>query len=555
MKKFPAIIIASALCALPAFAAQDDDDFNKFMKESMSDFNSFISEANKEFISFMRNPWTKFNSEKPVEKRIVPEPEKLPVYDPVADPAPDSPRELSIEDLFNLTTKEGSQKPVTDLNGGKAVGNDSVTPPAKPVTPPAKPVTPPAKPVTPPAKKVTPPVKPVTPPAKKVTPPVTPVTPPAKPAVPPVKPAVPKTPASPLYSGGAGRERINYAGIDYHVSNALRGRTTLNSLTENDIADAYENLFRADWKPLVEDLTALQRNDLRNEWALFMVIKKISERFAGKNESIVLRQFLLNQLGYKARIARVNNNRLSLFVAPDTDLYGCIYLDLNRTRFYDVDANQPYTFYMCRKDSPSATKKVSMKVKAFPRTGENVKSSVHQTAKATVRADVPVGLMEFYNDLPQCEYDVYANAPVYSGVESAVLPSLKAAIEGKDEQTAAGILLDFCQNGFKYATDDQQFGYEKPFFIEELFYYPMCDCEDRSILYRYLVKKLLGLDVVLLDYPGHIATAVRFNSPVNGDYITYNGNRYTICDPTYINARIGMAMPQYRSTPAKVLPY
>ena len=44
-----------------------------------------------------------------------------------------------------------------------------------------------------------------------------------------------------------------------------------------------------------------------------------------------------------------------------------------------------------------------------------------------------------------------------------------------------------------------------------LFYYPYCDCEDRSVLYSYLVRNLLKLDVVLLDYPNHIATAVCFN--------------------------------------------
>lgn len=574
MKKIATAILISTVCAMPANPVVPNDDFNKFMKESLSDFNSFISEANKEFISFMRNPWTKFDSEKPVEKRVVPEPEKLPVYNPATDPKPDKPRELTIEDIFDLTSKEGKQKPQTNVDGGEKVsfdipGNKPAQPdnqqpvpeqipedkPAAPVKPekpavPEKPITPtkPAIPVTP-AKPQTP-VQPETSPVR----PATPQTP-AVPTVPATTPTKPVTPQTPLYTGGAGRDKITYAGVDYYVSNSLRNKTSLKSLSENHIADAYENLFRADYAPLIEDLQKLYRQDLKNEWALFMFVKKISETFAGKNESVVLRQFLLNQLGYKARVARVNNSRLSLFVAPDTNLYGCIYVEMNGTRFYDVDATEPYSFYMCKKDSPAAKKNISMKVKQTPRTGLAAKASVHATKNASVKANVPVGLIEFYSGLPQCEYDVYVNAPVAPAVENAVLPALRAAIAGKDEQTAAGILLDFCQNGFKYATDDQQFGFEKPFFVEELFYYPMCDCEDRSILYRYLVRKLLGLDVVLLDYPGHIATAVKFNSPVNGDYVNYNGQRYTVCDPTYINAGIGMAMPQFRKTAAKVLKY
>ena len=63
------------------------------------------------------------------------------------------------------------------------------------------------------------------------------------------------------------------------------------------------------------------------------------------------------------------------------------------------------------------------------------------------------------------------------------------------------ILIDFVQNSFQYQTDGEQFGYEKPFFMDENFYYPACDCEDRAILFSNLVKDLLGLDAVLLDYP------------------------------------------------------
>ena len=120
---------------------------------------------------------------------------------------------------------------------------------------------------------------------------------------------------------------------------------------------------------------------------------------------------------------------------------------------------------------------------------------------------------------------------------------------------AANMLIDFVQTAFAYQTDGEQFGYEKPFFVDELFYYPYCDCEDRSILYSRLVRSLLNLDVVLLDYPNHIATAVCFTEQVEGDYILVNGKKYVICDPTYIGASIGMAMPQFKSVAAKVLMY
>lgn len=146
-------------------------------------------------------------------------------------------------------------------------------------------------------------------------------------------------------------------------------------------------------------------------------------------------------------------------------------------------------------------------------------------------------------------------APVSQEVQQTVLPSLQAAVQGKKQSEAANILINFVQTAFDYKTDGDQFGYEKPFFVDELFYYPYSDCEDRAVLYSYLVRTLMGLDVVLLEYPNHMATAVCFDENIDGDYITVSGKKYIICDPTYIGASIGLAMPQFKNVAAKVLKY
>ena len=74
-----------------------------------------------------------------------------------------------------------------------------------------------------------------------------------------------------------------------------------------------------------------------------------------------------------------------------------------------------------------------------------------------------------------------------------------------------------------------------------------------SILFSNLVKDLLGLDAVLLDYPNHIASAVRFNEDISGDYILLDGKKYLICDPTYIGAPIGMCMDRFKSVPPEII--
>ena len=115
------------------------------------------------------------------------------------------------------------------------------------------------------------------------------------------------------------------------------------------------------------------------------------------------------------------------------------------------------------------------------------------------------------------------------------------------------MLLNFVQTAFVYEYDDKVWGDDRAFFAEETLYYPYADCEDRSILFSRLVRDLLGLKVVLVYYPGHLATAVHFTDHVTGDYIQLNGQRFTVCDPTYIGAPVGATMPSMDNGEAKVI--
>ena len=108
------------------------------------------------------------------------------------------------------------------------------------------------------------------------------------------------------------------------------------------------------------------------------------------------------------------------------------------------------------------------------------------------------------------------------------------------------MLIRFVQTAFEYQTDQDQFDREKLMNPDEILHYDKSDCDDRSIFYTYLVRRLLRLETAGLDYPGHLATAVRFPSSVSGDTVNVEGSRFLVCDPTYINADIGREMPSVR---------
>lgn len=552
--------IAGLLLALTGMAQENKGGISGFMKEELEDFDKFMDDADKDFINFMREPWKEFEAEKPVLKRVKPEPVKPVVYDEKTAPKSEKPVCLTIEEILDMTTSEGKQKPVVQLNEVDRIVFD------KPEVIVRKKKDPKViiieekaadKPTAQPEKKPVVEVVEAEPEAER-----TPVVEADRRPEPAAEPRLPvsSTPTSPLYRGESGRSKIVYGGLAFYLNNSLNRKCSLNGLNENAIADAYEALCNSDYKPLLADCAQI-RKDLRlNDWGVFTLVRQVADTYCGTaNESIVMQQFLLNEMGYKARMARkATEDKMMLFVATDCSIYAHPYITLNGQNYYNLSGNnEQCQFYMCQKDSPKAKNSVGMQLKEAPLFPGTVVSSTHQAkgSAARVTVDVPKALMDFYKDYPQCDYSVYFNAPVNAAMENRILSSLAPLVQGRNEADAANILINFVQTAFQYQTDGQQFGYEKPFFVEELFYYPYSDCEDRAMLFSYLVRKLLGLDVVLLDYPEHIATAVRFNGNVSGDYLMVNGRKYIVCDPTYIGASIGMPMPRYKTVSAKVLKY
>lgn len=562
-------LAVTALASIPLSAQVVTDDFDKFIQEENASFDKFIDDANKEFIEFLRHPWKKAEAKKPVERHTKPEPPKPVIYDEQKHPEDTPPVELTIKDILNQTTIEGQQRPTVEVKNVDQLTFDKPTPKPQPQPKPTpKPTVIVAKQNTPtiiggntpkagPAKPQATPVKP-----QPVAPKAEPTTP-AKPQATPVKPQ-PKPKAKPAMQSSLQKEfypsvAINYCNTKLYIDASMKGVINITSSQECAVADGYEALCRSNYKPLIANCQQAQKDFRLNDWGVFLFVKTAAEALCNdENSCIVMQQFLLNELGYRAKMARRGDrNQLLLFVATDCMVYGHPYFTKEGLNYYNINGTEACTFYMCNQDSKKAKTPVAMRLNNVPALNSGVVSRqrTNKAGNVSVSVNVSKSLMDFYASMPQCDYGVYAKAPVAGSLAQEVLGTLRPLVQGKSEVDAANLLLNFVQTGFKYATDEEQFGFEKPFFVEELFYYPACDCEDRSVLFGWLVRELLGLDVVYLDYPNHIATAVQFKGDVKGDFLTVDGKRYTVCDPTYIGASIGMTMPNLRSAGVSILRY
>ncbi|MDH5484948.1 MAG: hypothetical protein OEY43_06880 [Gammaproteobacteria bacterium] len=331
---------------------------------------------------------------------------------------------------------------------------------------------------------------------------------------------------------------------------------------KSSISEYWSGLSKTDYQPLLKQLQDRHVELGLNDWSYIYLVKVLSDKIYGgqQNEKILFSWFVLSKLGYQVRVG-YDEQRVYLLAASKHIIYASKYFNFDGDRYYvlqlDNKITMPGNIYTYSGHYPAAAKALDMRLirplKTRPELQVRQLEFTFRKEKYSVSVDYDVNTVAFMNTYPQLDIGLYFETPVYKQTSSAILSQLQRLIEGLAEEEAVNLLLRFVQTAFSYQTDQQQFGQENYLFIEETVSYPYSDCEDRSILFAWLVRQLLGLDVVGLDYPGHIATAVNLKTAVKGDAVMYNGKKYIVADPTYINAGLGMSMPAYKKSTPKII--
>jgi hypothetical protein len=390
------------------------------------------------------------------------------------------------------------------------------------------------------------------------------VTPPKpKPVVPPQpkpEPIVKKAPVPSIPPAGQ-RGKIKFYGhelVFYYDPALAVGRT---SLDNGGISDFWSRVSATEYQTLLDQLGQTRQHLVLNDWGFYQLLQQTCQFITGdQNDAVLLSWFMLNKAGFQAKMG-YSANHAFLLVPSGNTVYEVPYYDIDGERFYNFTyietGIKPGEIKTYRRPYPGADSKVAFGLLQSPQLPTSIKKRdldfSYRGKKYAVPVSMNLNAIEFYRAYPSTDMQIFFSARVDAESAASLIEGLRPIIAGKKDAEAANMLLRFVQTAFEYKTDDDQFGGEKYMFAAETLYYPYSDCEDRAILYSYLVRELLQLEVVGLIYPGHAATAVRFNQPISGDQVEINGARYLVCDPTYINADIGTAMPQFKKSKPTVI--
>lgn len=357
--------------------------------------------------------------------------------------------------------------------------------------------------------------------------------------------------------------KLDFYGSSLSFSYDPKIKTSMGGeIDKNSISSFWEVLSKSEYESLVKQVQHYKKALKLNDWGYHRLTYNIGKQIYTKsqNGATMFTWFFLTKSGYEAKIG-YNNNSVHLLMPSKQALFSVPYLTFKEKKFYAVSFDGKRkklgSLYTYKGNYPDARKLMNYEIKSVPQIIKIVKN---RNLKFNYRGkdyNIPVeydkSVVEYFKYYPQTDIEVYFEASISKEANRSLIKGLKPLVEGKTEGEAVNIILRLVQTSFQYKTDDNQFGREKYMLPEETLFYPFSDCEDRSILFAYLVKKLVGLEVVGLHYPNHIATAVKFSSEIKGESITYNGKKYIISDPTYINADIGTSMPQFKKIKPKVI--
>ena len=340
-------------------------------------------------------------------------------------------------------------------------------------------------------------------------------------------------------------------------------RFRLPAVNKDAIADLWVRLATPAYNNTLHDCLQLRRDHQFSDWAYLHLLDSASQACLGKsNEATLLMAYLYCQSGYKMRMG-IADNRLFMLFGSKHVLFNRSYYTIGDCYYYPYGGNAE-KLYICEVPFPQeqplsmllpqeqrfdyeASAPRSLKSAAFPKV--LVEATVNKKA-LSFYASYPPSMI---NENQQTLWAMYANMPMPKAISQTFMAAMKEKIAGLSQLEAMERLLNFVQTAFVYEYDDKVWGYDRAFFPEETLYYPYCDCEDRSILLSRMVRDLLGLRCVLIHYPGHLAMAVQFTDDVKGDCIMLQGEKFTVCDPTYIGAHVGETMPGMNNAEAKAI--
>lgn len=338
---------------------------------------------------------------------------------------------------------------------------------------------------------------------------------------------------------------------------------------ESSISAFYQNLNHKDYDPIITALLAYKEKFKPDDWLYYQLIRKAAQQISPKTEDYhrytLYKWYFLTRSGYDA-ILTTSGDYILFYIHCEENTYNIPnrmendkqYVCLN---YHDYGNNIDFIknkFTVVNLTVPEARTPFSYKITHLPEfratdyKEKNLSFSYNEN-EYHYKVKLNTQIQTLFINYPVVDYALYLNIPLSHETYYSLIPLLKKSVKGLSVKNGVDYLMRFTRYAFLFEPDTKAFGGEKRLSPEQTLLYDQSDCEDRVALFYCLVKEIYNLPMIVLSYPKHVTIAVQFNKPV-GKPIIYNGNKYSICEPTpqKEDLMLGQILPELKKAPYEV---
>jgi len=327
--------------------------------------------------------------------------------------------------------------------------------------------------------------------------------------------------------------------------------------TTENVAQFYYDIEDDYVTPSLNDLMEYKTNMHLSDWYYYLLIRETAQQLFPDNSQPYFKSYqtvfawlMLARSGYKVQLNYT-----------ETDVYLSVFtLD----KLYDipvkkhgqgwmVEVSQFHTnhkgfvatvrsnFFLSENKHLFTFKPKQLPLFTNPILTERIVKFEHEEKEYFLNCLLDRTMLQLINTLPEMGVVDHVKMPLSQNTYNSLIPALTAHIRGMNKEEAIRFLLSFTRTGFEYQ-DDQVYSHDNITFTpEETLYYRYSDCEDRSVLFAYLVRELLEIETILLDFDTHVAVGINLgDNHYVGKPIFHNGIFYTYCEPTGPDNSLGV---------------
>lgn len=311
-----------------------------------------------------------------------------------------------------------------------------------------------------------------------------------------------------------------------------------------DLLTIYGYFDRSNYSYSLRQLLHMKEELKLNDWLYFELLQEASGSIFPDDQEevrVFFQWFMLRKSGYDAQMYFVKDAEY-LHVLADKDQFGFFTIIRDGKRYINLTAREQGmnlsndVAIIPKVPEDGSNGSFSMGLTGLPEFPESqliykMLEFEHKGEKHMVPVKVNKDHVKIMDDYPFSDQALYFQVGLSEAASNSLLPALAKFIQDMPVREQLECILSFTRTAFFYKEDKECYGQEKPMTAEQTLYYNFSDCEDRSALFFVLVRDLLNLPVIAVDFETHVGVAVALDFE-GGDYFDYRGMRFTYCEPT-----------------------